>query len=218
MYNLCGSPDEAEKVFRQSRAEGANKVHVWNAMLNCYGNYGRGKEALTRFDEMKRQHAVTPDDVTYVHMLNACSHSGLVEEGLRVYEEMKVVMMVTPKITHQGCLVDLLGRAGRLDEAEKAIADSPFPPDDRMWRSLISACRTHGDLDRAQRAAEKAIALSSHDPTTYLMLCNFLGAKGRFQEMEDLGREMKRKGIDKQSGQSWLEVDGVVHAFVAATR
>ena len=189
-------------------------VISWNAMIAAYSQHGYGKEALDLFHRMQ-QEGVNPDDITLISVLNACSHVGLVDEGLHIFDSMKN-HNVTPTIQHFTCVVDLLGRAGRLDDAENLIHKMPFQPDSVTWMTLLGACRGHNDVNRAKHVAEHILELDPQDPSGYVLLSNIYASSGQWNEQLNVRKMMKDRGVKKKPGQSWIEINGKIHSFIVA--
>ncbi|CAK9275513.1 unnamed protein product [Sphagnum jensenii] len=150
MYSKCGSIEDAQRVFNKLPTR---NLVSWNAMLGGYAMHGHAKEALEHFQQMC-QEGVEVDKVTFVSLLSACSHVGLVDEGLCYFESMGSVYRISAIAEHYACMVDLLGRAGQLQEAENLIDMMPFKPSAFVWKALLGACRIHGNVEMGERIAE----------------------------------------------------------------
>ncbi len=137
MYAKCGSMEDAQTVFNKMPS---HDVISWNAILGGCAMHGHGNEVLKLFEQMCEE-GVKPDDITFVCLLSACSHAGLVDEGMSCYASMITVYMISPKSEHYSCMVDLLGHAGKLHEAEKMIKVMPGKPYVPAWRALLGACK-----------------------------------------------------------------------------
>ncbi|KAL6056938.1 Chlororespiratory reduction 2 [Balamuthia mandrillaris] len=214
MYGKCGELEQAHKVFRDMKEQDDTS---WNAMIAMHGLHGQGKEALAALQEMQQQ-GVQPNAITFINVLNACSHAGLVEEGLACFAAMKERHGLQPTVEHYTCMVDLLGRAGRVEEAETLIHTMEVPPNAVTWMTLLGACRGAKDVERAERAAKQAIALNPMDAAPFVVLSNILAAAGRWEEVERVRKEMKERKVKKEPGRSWITVDGEVHSFVVKDR
>uniref|UniRef100_A0A0A9FMI8 Pentatricopeptide repeat-containing protein n=2 Tax=Arundo donax TaxID=35708 RepID=A0A0A9FMI8_ARUDO len=150
MYAKCGCIEKAAAVFDVTDDKNA---WTYSAMVSGLALHGDGRKALQVFDAMVREgHA--PDAVVYVGVLNACSRAGLLEDGLRCFDRMRLEHKVSPNAQHYGCMVDLMARAGRLDDARALIGSMPMGPTDTAWRSLLNACRIHGNVELAERALQ----------------------------------------------------------------
>ena len=132
MYSKCGSIDDARSIFDNMESK---DIISWNAMISGYGQNGNSKEAIELFQQMQ-QSGIQPDSITFIALLNACSHAGLVDEALHYFNTMKDQYQITPDVTHYNCVVDTLGRAGRLEEAENLIKTMP-QPDIITWITLL---------------------------------------------------------------------------------
>eukprot|EP00252_Welwitschia_mirabilis_P010182 TRINITY_DN23351_c0_g1_i1.p1 TRINITY_DN23351_c0_g1~~TRINITY_DN23351_c0_g1_i1.p1 ORF type:complete len:338 (-),score=69.82 TRINITY_DN23351_c0_g1_i1:394-1326(-) len=211
MYAKCGRMDMAYHLF--SGIDHKDMIS-WNTMIAGYAMNGLGNEALTLFHEMQRC-AVNPSHATFVSVLEACCHSGFVEEGLRVFENMDKMYGLTPAMQHYVCIVDLLGRAGRLKDAAALIGKMPMTPSAAVWRSFLGACSVHCNLELGKWASSKIIELEPNDGLPYVLLSNIYAATGRWDEVQRMRKMMREKGLIKKPGSSWIEVKGELHAFTA---
>ncbi|RVX22337.1 Pentatricopeptide repeat-containing protein [Vitis vinifera] len=157
---------------------------------------------------------LAPDDVTLVVTMCSCSHVGLVEEGCDVFESMKEVYGVEPKLEHYGCLVDLLGRAGRLREAEERVLNMPMKPNAVIWRSLLGAARVHGNLEIGEVVLKHLIQLEPETSGNYVLLSNMYASINRWDDVKRVRKLMKDHGINKVPGSSLVEVGGAMHEFL----
>lgn len=200
MYSNVGSIIECCKVFDKI----ANPdVICWTAMIASYARHGKGAEALQTFELMKKS-GTKPDSVTFTGVLSACSHSGLVEEAYIYLHSMKKDYGIEPNYRHYCCMVDLLGRAGRLKEAEMFINNMPMKPDSLIWATLLAACQVHGNIDLGKLAAEKVMELEPHEAGTYVSLSNICADVGHWHEVLKVRSEMKGTGVTKEPGWSSL--------------
>ncbi|CAK9202979.1 unnamed protein product [Sphagnum troendelagicum] len=210
MYAKCGSLEDALKVFNKMPSR---DVVTWNAMIGGYAIHGHGKEALKQFEQMHEE-GVQPDDTTFVCLLSACSHSGLVDEGLRFYSSMSTVYMISANLQHYTCMVDLLGRAGRLHEAENMVLAMPYKPQVAAWRALLGACRIHGNVEMGERVAKKVLELEPENAAGYVLLSNLYTATGNRDLSKNIEWQRKERSVKKHPGCTWIEVDNEVHTFV----
>eukprot|EP01018_Ginkgo_biloba_P000439 Gb_36918 [translate_table: standard] len=211
MYAKCGNIETARHLF--------NKMHQrdvvsWTAMIAGYAMHGCGEEALELFEQMQNS-GVNPNEVTLVCVLSACCHAGLLDDGQRYFNCMSQYYHITPAMEHYGCMVDLLGRAGHLDEARDFIYKMPIKPDATVWGCLLGACRIHKNIELGEYVAERLFELDPKDPAPYVLLSNTYATSGRWDGIEKVRKMMKDGGIKKTPGCSWIEVDKVVHAFLA---
>eukprot|EP01018_Ginkgo_biloba_P004814 Gb_18728 [translate_table: standard] len=210
MYAKCGSIAEAHKVFDKMPIR---NLVSWNTMIAGCAQHGHGNDALKFFDLMQAA-GMEPDHITFVSVLSACSHSGLVNESHNYFDSMSKYFGISPRLEHYACMVDLLGRAGRLDEAEDFINKMPFEPDALIWRTLLGACRVHGNIEIGKRAAKCLYQLEPEDAATYVLLSNIYAAAGQWDDVANARKMMKDWRIKKEPGYSWIEVKNRVHVFV----
>ncbi|XP_059075774.1 pentatricopeptide repeat-containing protein At2g03880, mitochondrial [Cryptomeria japonica] len=209
MYAKCGTIEDAWKVFeKMSRQD----VVSWTAMIVGYAMHGYSKEALRLFEQMEIL-GMKPNHVTFVGVLSACCHSGLVDVGSHYFYNMSLKYNLVPRVDHYCCMVDLLGRAGYLDEAEDLINKMPMKPV-AVWRSLLSACRLHGNIKLGERAAEQLINLESENAANYVLLSNIYAATGKWDGIRKVRKMVKDNKVKKNPGCSWIELNNKVHAFL----
>lgn len=214
MYAKCGLIKVAQQVFDEIVEP---DVVAWNAMISGMGLQGDGRAALSLFERMKKA-SIRPNESTFVAILTACAHSGMVQEGRLMFDQMTKEYQIKPRIDHYGCVVDVLGRAGCLEEAENFIRAMPITPDAVVWRSLLVGCRSHNDVVRAELAIGKILELGSCESTDFVLLANIYASLSRYVEAGRVRRLMKDRGIEKQAGSSSIEVEGVAHVFVAGDK
>eukprot|EP01018_Ginkgo_biloba_P029523 Gb_22658 [translate_table: standard] len=214
MYAKCGSIRNAYEVFTNMPKR--NEVS-WNAMMAGYAQHGRGKEALHLFEQMQ-QDGMTPNHITFISVLSACSHVGLVDEGRRYFKSMIRDYNIIPIQDHYACMVDLFARAGHLDEAKHIINEMPFEPGAVIWRTLLGACKIHGNMELAQHAAECILELEPQDAATYVLMSNIYAVAGRLDDAAKMRKLMDERGVNKEAGHSWIEVQNRVHTFIARDR
>ncbi|KAM0054665.1 putative tetratricopeptide-like helical domain superfamily [Helianthus debilis subsp. tardiflorus] len=211
MYAKCGCIEKALEIFSKT----SNKdISTWNSMITGFALHGYGERAVETFYELVTD-GFKPNEVTFVSVLSACSRSGLLDEGYKMFELMVHTYDIKPTILHYGCMVDLLGRFGLLDEAEKLAKQVPFEESQVVWESLLGACRNHNDVNMAERVTKKLLELDPRDSAGYVQLSNVHASKGRFDDAVELRRKMRAQGVYKDPGCSMIEVDGVVHEFLA---
>eukprot|EP00250_Pteridium_aquilinum_P003650 c13960_g1_i1 orf=674-3286(-) len=209
-YGKCAALEEAEAVFLKMRER---SVVSWNALIAANGEHGHGKEAFRLLIQMLHR-GVKPDDVTFINMISACSHAGLVDVGRDCYDSI-IDYGLTPTMEHYGCMIDLFGRSGQLVEAEAFLKKMPFEANALIWRTLLSACRMHGDVQRGIRAAEHVLALDPQNSAPYVLLSNIYAAEGRWDDVAKVRQAMVKRGIRKDRGCSSIEVNNKVFQFFA---
>ncbi|CAK9210480.1 unnamed protein product [Sphagnum troendelagicum] len=210
MYAKCGSMEDAWKVFNKMRSR---DVVTWTAILGGCAMHGHGKDALQHFERMCEE-GVEPNDVTFVCLLSACSHAGLVDEGMHCYTSMITDYMISAKLEHYTCMVDLLGRAGHLQEAENMIMAMPFEPHVAPWMALLGACRIHGNVEMGERVAKQILELDPENSAGYVLLSNIYAAAGNMHLSKNVEQQRKERGVKKHPGRTWIEVNNEVHTFV----
>lgn len=173
MYAKCGDVKSSVQVFEELATK--KDVISWNSMIVGFAKNGYAKCALKVFDEMT-QSCITPDDVTFLGVLTACSHAGWVYEGRQIFDVMVNYYGIEPRVDHYACMVDLLGRWGFLKEAEEFIDKLEVEPNAMIWANLLGACRIHGDEKRGQRAAKKLIELEPQSCSPCVLLSNMYAA------------------------------------------
>ncbi|CAN4075591.1 unnamed protein product [Withania somnifera] len=217
MYAKCGYLDIAEKLFYEMPQR---DVICWNAMISGFSMNGNGLKALNLFNEMQSA-GIRPDDVTFISMFTACSYAGMANEGLNLLNLMCDVYHIEPKVEHYGCIIDFLSRAGLLEEARNIVQhmpDSSVPSKEAIaWRALLSACGDHGLVDLAEAAAERIVKLERHSGA-YVLLSNIYAASGKHDNARRIRKKMQSQYIDKVPGCSSLEINGVVHEFIAGEK
>ncbi|KAL4202435.1 hypothetical protein AMTRI_Chr02g263690 [Amborella trichopoda] len=210
MYARCGAVESAERAFRVMPTPDAVS---WNAMIAALGQHGRGSEAIMLFERMLVA-GYKPDRVTFLTVLSSCSHSGLVNEGCKYFDLMDRAYGIKPGPDHYARLVDLLGRAGRLQEAKQTVETMPFYPDACIWEALLAGCRNHGDMELGLMAAERLFELRPRHDGTYVLLSNMYASIGKWEGVAKVRKTMKDMGVKKEPGCSWIEVDNQVHVFL----
>lgn len=207
-YARCSLISLSKQVFDEIEDR---DVISWNSMLKAYALHGQAREALQLFSQMNLQ----PDPTTFVALLFACSHAKLVEEGIKIFESMSENYGIVPYLDHFACMVDILGRAGRIHEAEKLISEMPMEPDSVVWSALLGSCRKHGETELAKLAADKLKELAPGKSLGYVQMSNVFCSSGNFNDACIIWKEMKGYGVRKEPGLSWIEVGNQVHEFAS---
>jgi pentatricopeptide repeat protein len=207
MYAKCGAIEHALAVFAGTAAT-RRDAYTYASTIQALATHGRAGDALALL-------GARPDAVGLLGALSACRHAGRVGEGLRLLRAMEADSYgAVPGVEHYGCAVDMLGRAGRLDDAEALAAAMPVPPDARVRGSLLAACRAHGDVERAERVMRWRLR-DDADAGDHVLLANAYASVGRHGSAVRVRRRMRRRRIVKVPGCSVIEIDGVVHEFRA---
>uniref|UniRef100_A0A7N0VJB0 Pentatricopeptide repeat-containing protein n=1 Tax=Kalanchoe fedtschenkoi TaxID=63787 RepID=A0A7N0VJB0_KALFE len=211
MYARCGRICKAKMVFDQM----GNRRNLcsWNSMIMGLAVHGKCSEALEFFDHMLSE-GTKPDDITFVGVLLACTHGGMVAKGRELFDSMLDKFLITPKLEHYGCMVDLLGRAGKLTEAYDLICGMRMKPDSVIWGALLGACSFHNHVELAEKAADSLFELEPQNPGNYVILSNIYASAGRWDGVAGLRKLMKGSMITKAAGYSFIEMDAQVHKFI----
>ncbi|XP_061338869.1 pentatricopeptide repeat-containing protein At5g66520-like [Gastrolobium bilobum] len=214
MYCKCGCLEKAFQVFNGLPEKG---VSSWNCMIGGLAMHGRGEDAIRLFREMEKE-MIAPDSITFVNVLTACAHSGLVEEGRHYFRYMTDVHGIEPTREHYGCMVDLLARDGRLDEARKVIDEMPVTPDAGVLGALLGACKIHGNFELGEQVGKRVIELEPGNSGRYVILANIYANCGKWEEVASVRKLMNDRGVKKAPGFSMIEMEGIVNEFVAGGR
>ncbi|ERM96238.1 pentatricopeptide repeat-containing protein At4g02750 [Amborella trichopoda] len=213
-YSRYGDFGSARHAFEMLRVR---DLVSWTAMVLACAEHGLGCSALQVFANILK-HGETPDGVTFVGVLTACSRAGLIEHGWSCFQAMERVYNVIPRPEHYACMVDMLGRLGNLEEGERLIEEMPFEPDEVVYGALLGACRVHGDVERASRVGAKLLEVDPGSSGAYVLLANAYAAEGRWGEVAGVRRLMRDKIVKKQGAYSEIEVRNRVHTFFVGDR
>ncbi|XP_057450239.1 pentatricopeptide repeat-containing protein At3g22690 [Lotus japonicus] len=211
MFSKCGDPPSSMHVFKKMEKR---DVSAWTAAIRIMAVEGNAKGAIELFNEMLKQ-GVTPDDFVFVALLTACSHGGYVDQGRQLFQSMEKNYRISPQIVHYGCMIDLLGRAGLLEEALDLIQSMPMEPNDVVWGSFLAACRKHKNVELAHYAAEKLTQLAPERVGIQVLLSNIYASAGKWTDVARVRLQMKEKGVQKVPGSSSIEVQGLIHEFTS---
>lgn len=216
MYGKCGSLREARYLFDKANR---GSLTCCNSMINCLALQGHWEGAIGVFKDML-QHGddLKPDSVTFIGLLNACTHGGLVQEGLSYYDLMTRVYGINPEIEHYGCLVDLHGRAGRFEEIMEIVRKMHIAPDAVIWGTLLNGCKIHGRIDLAEYALKNLISIDPNNGSYYSMLANLYGELGKWEEVRKIRKILNQQNAYKARGCSWIELDSQVHQFYSVDK
>ncbi|KAL3526380.1 hypothetical protein ACH5RR_011036 [Cinchona calisaya] len=214
-YAKCSSLGDAIKVFEGIKDR---DVVIWSSMFAGYGFHGRGKESLELFYQMVKSSTVSPNNVTFLSILSACSHAGLVEEAIKLFNMMVSDYKLTPETKHYGIMVDLLGRIGELDQAMDIINQMPLPVCPHVWGTLLGASRIHQNMEMAEVAARNVFQLDPNHAGYYVLLSNMYAVDGKWDNAANVRTFVKEREIKKVSGQSTIELTDKVCTFIANDR
>nr|XP_020199426.2 LOW QUALITY PROTEIN: putative pentatricopeptide repeat-containing protein At5g40405 [Aegilops tauschii subsp. strangulata] len=214
MYSKCGVVTMAMEVF-ESMSE--RNIYTWTSALSGLAMNGMGEECLELFKRMESA-GMEPNGVTFVAVLRGCSVAGLVEEGRACFDSMKDKHKVEPWLEHYGCMVDLYGRAGRLDDAVNFINSMPVEPHEGVWGALLNASRIHNNVDLGKHAMYKLTKIESKNDAAHVLLSNIYAESHNWKGVSKVRNMMKSKGVKKVPGCSAIEADGKVHEFFVGSK
>ncbi|CAA0838783.1 Putative pentatricopeptide repeat-containing protein [Striga hermonthica] len=212
MYSKCGNLRVARWLF--DRMESHDTIS-WTAMIMAYALHGNAREAIYLFDRMEKIEGVKPTSASFLAVLTACSHNGLVDRAWEYFTSMTRDYSISPCIDHYAAISDLLGRAGKLDEAYKFISEMKVEPTGVIWSSLLSACRVRKNVELAERVSKEMLKIDPKNVGAYVLLSNVYVAAGRWSAATKLRVKMRGKGLRKKAACSWVEVKNKLHVFVS---
>ncbi|XP_057456648.1 pentatricopeptide repeat-containing protein At1g32415, mitochondrial-like [Lotus japonicus] len=215
MYAKCGEIDDSYRIF--SNMAYRDKIS-WNSMIMGLSDHGRASEALTVYETML-EFGLYPDTVTFLGVLTACAHAGLVDKGWELFNSMVNSYGLQPGFDHYISIINLLGRAGKVKDAEEFVLRLPVEPNHAIWGALVGVCGlSKTDADVASRATKRLLELDPLNAPGHVTLCNIYAANDRHIEVTSLRKEMRIKGVRKAPGCSWILVKGRVHVFSSGDR
>ncbi|CAN8231367.1 unnamed protein product [Cochlearia groenlandica] len=208
MYSSCGMLETGLKVFRNL---GAKSISAWNSLISAYGFHGMGEKAIDLFNEMisgssSSNSRMEPNKSTFISLLSACSHSGFIDKGLSYYNQMEEKFGVKPVTEHRVCIVDMLGRAGKLREAYDFIAGIDEPKEAGVWGALLSACNYHEDTKLGKEVAEVLFEMEPDNASYYISLSNTYVGLGGWEEAVRLRKMVEDNALNKVPGYSVIDV------------
>ncbi|MCD7457477.1 hypothetical protein HAX54_035188 [Datura stramonium] len=213
MYAKCGRIDDAFRVFKVMHRR---NVISWNAMLSGLAMQGKGDMVLDLFGQMIRE--VKPDDITFTAILSACSHSGLVDQGRHFFYSLESTYGIKPSIEHYSCVVDLLGRAGHLEEAESIIRGMVITPNEVVLGSLLGSCSVHKNLELGERLMKELVQLYPDNTEYHVLLSNMYSLAGKNDKANSIRVVLRSRGVRKVPGMSSIYVGGRIHCFSAGDK
>ncbi|PKA65335.1 Pentatricopeptide repeat-containing protein [Apostasia shenzhenica] len=198
MYAKCGRTDLAGDVFDEMPKR---NVSSWTAMIMGLASQGSARRAVELFRQMERD-GVEPNHVTMVAVLCACAHGGMVEEGMMYFDAIVEgrIRGVEATAAHYGCVVDMLGKVGRVAEAAAMAERMPAPAGAVVWGTLLGACEKHGEVGIGERAAAKLMELEPWNDGVYVVLSNIYAGEGMWREVERVRRLMRQCRVEKTPG------------------
>ncbi|XP_062090851.1 pentatricopeptide repeat-containing protein At1g20230 [Humulus lupulus] len=214
MYANCGKIQLSRLCF--DKLPTRNLV-CWNAIMSGYSMHGKAKETIELFHMMQKS-GQKPDFISFTCVLSACSQNGLTDEGWYYFTNMSKDHGIKARLEHYACMVTLLSRAGKLEDAYSMIMDMPVKPDACVWGALLSSCRVHNNVNLGEISAEKLFKLEPRNPGNYVILSNIYATKGMWSEVDRVRDMMSQKGLRKNPGCSWIEVKNKLHMLLAGDK
>ncbi|PHT95032.1 hypothetical protein T459_02914 [Capsicum annuum] len=203
MYSKCGFLKDSAQVFQEMSIRDSAS---WSALISAYGTHGSGDKALKLFLEMK-EGGIKTDSIALLAVLSACNYCGRFEEGKKLFDEASKDKSFSITVELYACYIDLLGRAGKLEDASEVINRMPTKPSNRIWSSLISSCKLHGRLEVAKRLAHRLTKSEPENVANYALLSLVYAESENWPGVEDVRRDMKERKLRKSCGFSRIELD-----------
>lgn len=211
MFAKCGDLENADIIFKKMPKR---CIITWTTLISGLAVNGHCREALKLFDAMCSE-GQKPDDVIFVAVLSACTHGGLVEEGERLFKQMVHNFGIEPRIEHYGCVVDILGRAGRIEEAIRFTETMHLEPNSIIWTTLLAACKVHGNENLLEYLIGKILDQEPDNPSYLKLIMNLSSSAGQWQDSLNFRVAAKHQRMEKVPGCSSIQVGESVHEFVA---
>ncbi|KAG7637055.1 Pentatricopeptide repeat-containing protein mitochondrial [Arabidopsis thaliana] len=210
MYAKCGNISEALSVFHGIQTR--NSL-TYTAIIGGLALHGDASTAISYFNEMIDA-GIAPDEITFIGLLSACCHGGMIQTGRDYFSQMKSRFNLNPQLKHYSIMVDLLGRAGLLEEADRLMESMPMEADAAVWGALLFGCRMHGNVELGEKAAKKLLELDPSDSGIYVLLDGMYGEANMWEDAKRARRMMNERGVEKIPGCSSIEVNGIVCEFI----
>ncbi|KAE8734608.1 Pentatricopeptide repeat-containing protein [Hibiscus syriacus] len=219
MYAKRGSISEAQKVFNEIPQK---SQFAWTSLISAHARHGNYDSVMASFKEMITE-GVKPDSITFLSILTACGRNGMVDIGKQIFDSMLTEYQIEPSSEHYSCMVDMLGRAGRLEEAEKLMGCTPGGPGLSMLQSLLGACTIHGNVEMGERVADTLMEIEPNESGPYVLMSNLYAEKGKWEKVAKLRKMMRQRGVRKEVGFSWVDVGDInssmsLHGFSSGDR
>ncbi|KAJ6370353.1 hypothetical protein OIU76_028596 [Salix suchowensis] len=181
---------------------------AWTAIISAHARHGDYESVMNWFEEMRRLE-LRPDSITFLSILTACGRKGMVDTGCHLFGSMVKDYQIEPSAEHYSCMVDMLGRAGRLEEAERLMSHIPGGPGISVLQSLLGACRVHRNVDMGERVADALMEMDPSESGSYVLMSNLYAEIGKWEMVAKLRKGMRVKGVKKEIGFSWVDVGGI---------
>ncbi|GKV23338.1 hypothetical protein SLEP1_g33076 [Rubroshorea leprosula] len=202
MYCKCGYLELGINVFNQMTEK---NIVTYNTIISAHGIYGLGERVFSFFEQMEEER-IRPNKVTFIALLTACSHAGLVDRGWSLYNSMIYDYHIQPDMEHYSCIVDLLGRAGQVDDAYDIVRRMPVEPEINVWGSLLAACGVHNKVELAELVEKHILKQNQKDTGHYVLLSNVYASTGRWRDALKIRKMIKEKDLARKPGSSWIQL------------
>ncbi|KAK7292622.1 hypothetical protein RJT34_15473 [Clitoria ternatea] len=213
MYGKRGNIGESQRVFNETPEK---TQFAWTAIISAYARHGDCESVMSLYTEMEREGS-NPDSITFLSVLAACCRKGMVDAGQRIFDSMVKKHSIEPTPEHYSIMVDMLGRVGRLDEAEELMHQIPGGPGLSVLQSLLGSCRLHGNMEIAEKVVGSLIEMDPASSGPYVLMANLYAEKGKWEKVAEMRTRMRGRGVKKEVGFSWVDVGNVdslyLHGF-----
>ncbi|OIT37548.1 PREDICTED: pentatricopeptide repeat-containing protein At2g13600-like [Nicotiana attenuata] len=196
MYSKSGNLCYTLRLFDAMEEK---NVVSWTSAIMGFAIHGFASQALELFQRMVNM-GIMPNEVTFIAVLTACSHCGLVDEGMQYFTQMRKRYGLMPEEEHYTCLIDLLGRNGRLEEAWHLVEgmEENYLSDGRstgaIWAALLGACQLHGNFEIGKKVAGKMMEREKQISTASVALSNVYAAAGMWNEVYGVRESWRKEG------------------------
>ncbi|MED6206736.1 hypothetical protein PIB30_029591 [Stylosanthes scabra] len=202
----------AQRIGRQVEREigllgFSSDPFLTNALINMYARCGNLARAREVFDSMAEKSVISWTAII-----------GLTDKGLEYFDAMEKKYRLRRGPEHYSCVVDLLGRAGRLKEAMDLIQSMKVKPDGAVWGALLGACKIHKNVELAELAFQHVIELEPTNSGYYVLLSNIYSDVENLEGVLKVRVMMRERKLRKEPGYSYVEYKGKVHLFYSGDR
>lgn len=212
VYSKCGGITAAYKLFKLTPQK---DLVMFTAMIGGFAMHGMGEEAFGVFNHMLEL-GLKPDHIIITAVLSACSHTGLVDKGLEIFDSIDKVHGIKPTMEQYACVVDLLARGGRINDAYSFVTKMPIEANASIWGTLLGACRNHQEVEMGRAVADRLFEIENNNIGNYVVMSNLYAANARWDGVIEIRKLMKTRDLKKPAGCSWIEVEGSKNVFIAA--
>lgn len=209
MYSKCGDVDTAQRCFNQMLS---HDLVSWSAIIAGYGYHGKGETALRLYSQFLKS-GIKPNHVIFLSVLSSCSHNGLVEQGLNIYESMTKDFGIEPNLEHHACVVDLLCRAGRVEEAYNVYKKKFSGPVLDILGIILDACRANANDELGDTISNDILMLRPVNAGNFVQLAHCYASINKWEEVGEAWTHMRSLGLKKIPGWSFIDIHGAITTF-----